>query len=70
MGFFSKLFGKKDATLPVVATFACAKCGKVKKEGEGRHDVSGMSFCCSGCCGNVEAGEHTQKSEKSCEACG
>lgn len=70
MGFFSKLFGQKEASLPAVATFACAKCGKVKTEAEGKHDVDGMSFCCGSCCGNAEAGEHKMTAEKKCENCG
>ncbi|MEK7090635.1 MAG: hypothetical protein AAB930_03550 [Patescibacteria group bacterium] len=50
-------------------TYKCEKCGKEKKESEGKFMLEGSAFCCKECCGDADKGEHKEKKPNVCEFC-
>lgn len=50
-------------------TYKCEKCGKEKKESEGKFMMEGAAFCCKDCCGDADKGEHKEKKPNVCEFC-
>ncbi|MDP2676946.1 MAG: hypothetical protein Q8O83_04665 [bacterium] len=63
----SHFFKKKNETED--KAFTCRKCGKEKKESEGKFVLEGTTFCCKECCGDPAKGEHKETKDGVCEFC-
>lgn len=63
------IFGDASDKKEEEQNYKCEKCGKEKKESEGKFMLEGSAFCCKECCGDAANGEHKEKKPNVCEFC-